>query len=227
MKRRATRWPDYHTSLDMPESLSAEQLERVGRVSFMYNEAERMVDWVLFAGYVSASGMNHRLWTEVTARISGVDGKLELARKAIAYWGIEKPLAGQMEETLAAFAECKTFRDAVIHARVLDAKAGIGARLQRRAELIEVLLTADALDGLARRLLCLRNEMVAMAYIIQTARVIALDGRGISWQETGSPAEGLPDGTAPFHKYRNQRRSLPPLPAFPDPPPTPEESELN
>lgn len=212
----------------MPETLSAEQLELVGKVAFVYNEAERMLDWILFAGYCSASGMDHRSWTEVTARINGIDGKIELARKSMAYWGIEDPLTGQINETLSAFSECKTFRDAVIHARVLDAKAGIGARLQRRAELIEVLLTAEALNGLAMRLFILRNELVAVAYIIQHARVLSLDRRKIiSWQDSAPHGAALPDGRAQFQKYRTQRRNLPPLPKFPDPPPTPEELELN
>jgi hypothetical protein len=54
----------------------------------------------------------------------------------------------------------KQYRDAVIHARVLNAPAGLAQSPGKRGKTNEVLLTLGALDGLCERLALLRRELI-------------------------------------------------------------------
>ena len=64
---------------------------------------------------------------EVTSRIHGIDGKIEIIKVAISSIGASDDIKGVVGGTLGDdhFKKYKKYRDAVIHARVLDASAAI------------------------------------------------------------------------------------------------------
>jgi hypothetical protein len=99
---------------------------------------------------------------EVLSRINGVDGKIELAKIGMLELSADEQTVNLLAQTLgeAGFKEHKKYRDAVIHARVSDAPAGIALSPARRGKIDEVLLTVDALNGLYDRLALVRLELI-------------------------------------------------------------------
>jgi hypothetical protein len=55
----------------------------------------------------------------------------------------------------------KKYRDAVIHARIVNRVTGVGELLESRGKHTEVLLTKEALMGLYKRLEAIRMELLA------------------------------------------------------------------
>ena len=147
MRRKAPAGLRGRRGRDLLKNLTAEQLQWIGSVAIAWNELEIIVNITM----AIALGISPPLWFEVTTRIHGVEGKLQLIRKIrVLFPEIDQTVFDSIHRTLNAIAECKTFRDAVIHTHVLDAPAGIRTLTQRRAREEIVLLTVDALKGTLR-----------------------------------------------------------------------------
>lgn len=219
MKRKWPEFAESHRGRDVRENFSPAQLEAIGAVTIAFNEAEIILDIVL--GH--SLDINAEMWFEISTRINGIDGKVAIIRKSSEIWGdvLNEEIFDLIENTLSSFLECKTYRDAVIHARAFDTLGGIGELMRRHGKKEQVLLTAEALNGLYDRLIILRQELICIAMLFSNAR-FAPYLAGLDRQQ---PAPKVQEYAARLQEYQNDRRSLPPLPAFPKPPPTPEHME--
>jgi len=246
MKRRVTKRPRGPRAYDIRTELSKEQLAALGAVTLAWNDVEAMIDVLLCV----ASGIHHKMWREFTTRINGIDGKFAIMKAAITdRYGFLNDSEMLMEffSTLAVAAQYKKYRDTIIHSRIIDAVQGIGEMTFRRDRLEEVLLTADALNGLYDKLFVLRAELMALISffeIVEDLRARLPDGTLISRLATqnfnarlAAMAEGkygaigndppneeaivqeLATAMSRYHSHQRQRKSLPPLPSFPALPP--------
>jgi hypothetical protein len=129
MKRPRTELRGKRTG-DVRSDLSKAQLEGVGAVAVAYNEAEVLID-ILLALLLS---LDHKLALALTSRINGIDGKIELVNLAFLSAGATDEAKDLLAETLggSGFGQLKGYRDAIIHARVLDAPAGIAQASAKR-----------------------------------------------------------------------------------------------
>jgi hypothetical protein len=213
MRRKAPAGLRGKRGSDLRKNLTAEQLEWIGSVAIAWNELEFELDITMAV----ALGISPPLWFEVTTRINGIEGKLQLIRKVgVLFPEIDHAIFGSINQTLDAIAESKKFRDAVIHAHVLDAPSGIGALVQRRAREEIVLLKADALKGLYQRLAMLREEMLP-AHLILSHLALYLRFHPKPDDASRTPAEKEAQVYASQLRSRqSDRRSLPPLPQFPE-----------
>jgi hypothetical protein len=160
-----------------------------------------------------------------------VDGKIELAKMAMREIGAPDDAMRLLEQSLGngGFGEMKRYRDAVIHARVLDAPTGLALSPRGRGKTDEVLLTVEALGGLYTRLTLLRFELIQACNIareladIQHLKKIS---RGLDKVaphlaaicDLGRSRHGseIQDAIVRFRERQNHRLSLPPLPEFPE-----------
>src|SRR5690348_11648845 len=112
-------------------NLSMEQLAGIGSVAVSYNRAETAVDRVLSL----ALDLPVELHQEVLTRINGTEGKITIIKKAAKAIGLPEGLLFPIADTLGenGFAKLKSYRDGIIHARVVDADLGIGEVMERRA----------------------------------------------------------------------------------------------
>lgn len=221
---------------DIRKDLSDAQLAGIGSIALAYNEAEALIDILVSL----VLGLLTNTANEVTSRINGIDGKIELAKIGMRELGADENTIGLLGQSLgdAGFKEYKKYRDAVIHARILHAPSGIALSPAKRGKLDEVLLTVDALNGLYNRLTLVRLELIEacnVAIRLFSERRWA-PVRAIAMQAATPPLEralGLFDppkrqyeqeiqeALSRYLQHQKRRLSLPPLPQFPEESPIP------
>lgn len=220
---------------DIRKDLSQAQLSGVGSVALAFNEAETLIDILVSL----ALGLLTNTANEVTSRINGVDGKIELAKIRLRELSADQKTMELITATLSetGFKEYKRYRDAVIHARILDAPTGIALGPTKRGKNDEVLLTVSALDGLYDRLVIVRLELIEACNI--AARLFSerrwAPAKGVAPAPANPLAHALgkvdppkrqfeqdiQDCLSRYQEHQKRRLSLPPLPEFPEEPPGP------
>jgi len=218
------------------QDLSVAQLAAIGAAAVAYIEAEVLIDVLLFR----ALGISADMSKNLTSRINGVDGKIELAKIAVRELGASDELLELLAGTLGdgGFGIAKKFRDSVIHARVLDAPAGLALSPGKRGKTNEVLLTVAALNGLYDRLTLLRLELIEACQIaarlwldrkmketansVRPLAPLAAEFADHMQSKTGPEIQAV---IAQYRQHQNHRLSLPPLPAFPEESPLPSGTE--
>jgi hypothetical protein len=216
---------------DIRKDMTESQLAGIGAVALAYNEVDSLIDVGVSLALHLWPGVAH----EVTSRIFGVESKIELLKLALRDIGASEEVQWVVAQIVGKgeFLLFKKYRDAVIHARVLDAAKGIAIFQSRKAQMEEVLLTAEALNGLYERLRIMRLELVEVCNIIirlmvvqkvdQAEKILAPTNPNAARIAVVPRSQTEQDIQAVFarvQRYRNQRLSLPPLPAFPAEPPT-------
>lgn len=215
---------------DIRKDLNEAQLAGIGSIALAYNEAEVLIDILVSLVLGLLTNTAH----EVTSRINGIDGKIELAKIGMRELGADEKTVALLGQTFgdAGFKEYKKYRDAVIHARVLDAPTGIALSPAKRGKLDEVLLTVDALNGLYERLAFVRLELIEACNI---AIRLFSERRWAPIRKAASTLTPNADRLAAiadlpkrqyeqeiqaalsrYQEHQKNRLSLPPLPEFPE-----------
>jgi hypothetical protein len=197
--------------LDIRKDLSAEQLAWIGAVAIAYNHTEAMIGRMLSV----VTQLPPDLQLELESRINGIDNKIAIVKRGAEKLKIPEKIRVFLSESVGegAFMLLKKYRDVVIHARILDASRGTGETLESKGRHTEVLLTANALNGLFDRLDLLREELTELYVIFTRARLIGSLGAG--HPERGPLEAETQAHLAQAQEHRTRRLSLPPLPEFP------------
>lgn len=205
---------------------SSSQLAALGAVALAYNEAEVTIDLLM----VYALDLFAGVAPEITSRINGVDGKIEIAKVGMVALGASNEIMEALNETLgeAGFSKLKQYRDGVIHAHSIDVPSGIASTSIKRGKFYEVLLNEKALNGLYNRLLLMRAELIELCNIAISLSItrkigmLTFQTKNVYPQITAvfdhTTAKNEQDTQAAMSRYRahrNRRQSLPPLPEFP------------
>jgi len=201
---------------DLKQNLSQEQLAAIGAVTIAWNELEIFIHLLLGYGLY----FPWPLLLEVTTRINGIDGQIEIIRKLRTLHmdiGVEEKVWKLIEISLSGITEYKRFRDGVIHARVLDAPQGIGEIIQKRGAREEILLTEKALNALYDRLVLLRSELVSITLIFEkVSRHLQIDILRDKRPNTKSLSQDIQAYVSQLQQHQSQRLLLQPLPGFPE-----------
>jgi hypothetical protein len=131
MKRRISHRRRGPRAYDIKKDLSSPLLAALGAVALAWNDVEAMIDLLMCV----ITRLPHNLWREFTTRINGIDGKFAIIKHAIAStYGIpaSSEMYSEFQDTLSAAAECRSYRDSVIHSRIVDISHGIGEMTFRR-----------------------------------------------------------------------------------------------
>lgn len=198
---------------DVLKSFTKDQLAWIGAVAMAYNDAEQ---WLQFAFLTATSLPCNRL--AVVTRLGS--GELpNLVMECIRTYVRDESIHKLAERTLVGegFSQLKTYRDGVVHARLWDMQTALATVPNKGAE-DSVLLTNDAVEGLYRRLSLVRDELVELADIISAAR--GLWAEDVQKDPKLAPhkaqlEESIRVASAQLARLQKQRKSLPPLPAFP------------
>ena len=222
MKRADTKRQIRRTG-KIRKDLTKTQLAGIGAVTLSYNENERLVDIILS----SLLDLDKLVAPEVTSRINGMDGKIAIIKSAVKSTGATEEAQNLISNTLgnSGFSEFKKYRDAIIHAIVLDAPSGIGSGPVNRGKCSEVLLTTKALNSLYRQQTVLRLELIEamkLATVLKVAKRHDLRC-SVCAEPVRAPKELQPPpleseiqaATSQLLKRQRRRLSLPPLPEFP------------
>lgn len=197
---------------DILQDVPQAQLAGIGAIALSYNYAENTINRMLFL----AIGMPIALYRDVISRINGIDGKIEIVKR-----GAKERLclSPDIQEFISVtlgdggFKLLKKYRDAVIHARIVNRVTGVGELMESRGKHSEVLLSKAALMGLYQRLEAIRDELAAL-YMLMDCKYWIVDDP--AEPETAQRESEIPKYFALAQENRQKRLSLPPLPEFPD-----------
>jgi len=212
---------------DVHKDLTESQLAWIGSVALAYNETEVLLDLIL----TSSLGQNN-LGHELTSRINGTEGKIEIIKRALENLKVEHQTRDSIALTLGAegFSGLKKYRDRIIHARIQDAKNAIAHSPASRGKFEEILLTSKALEGVYTRLVLLKAELAFILEIVIAVEVTLSIRLALHWTNhlSDDPYTRRPEtesriqeALAQLQQCRRDRLLLPPLPEFPS------ELELN
>lgn len=208
MKRISTNQTAKRTGI-IRIDLTEKQLIGIGLVAITYNEAEILIDVLLS----SLLGTSPKMSLELTSRINGIDGKIELIKLGVK--DLESPASflSLLTKSLGkegnnGFSELKKYRDGIIHARILDASLGIGLTPGKRGTIYDILLTSPALEAVAERLSIMRHELIEISNIIMKLRALVGQPKLLREQE-------IQQLIPLYQQHQKNRLSLAPLPEFP------------
>ena len=212
MRRKSPVGSKSERTGDLRKNLTREQLEWIGAVAIGWNELEILIDYAMSIGL----GISAPLWLEVSTRINGIDGKLQLIRHLrIIFPELDSQMFDLIGATLDIVAQCKKYRDGVIHARVFNAPANIGELIQRRGKRKEVLLAVTALNGLYERLVVLRDEMIDIVMIVTELALYRRFHPSVSSADDEAQRRveaEVQEYVSQLQAHQRYRQSLPPLP---------------
>lgn len=209
--------------MNFEEGMSKQRLALFGMVSLAWNDLEGALDTALGASLELPEPM----WVEVTSRINGFDGKCSLLKQCakLVHRIPDKHLEA-IADTLGSAMEHKKYRDAIIHAKILDPDSATAPTNERRGNVGEVLVTEEALDGLFRRLGWIRAEIDVIVTLFVTLSICRnRQDVGLPEDEKQSALKELKACIPRLLDRQYQRKALPPLPRMPVEPPTPPGSE--
>ncbi len=210
-------------SFNIKEGITEQRLALFGTVTLAWNDLEGSLDTALGLSLELPEPM----WVEVTSRINGFDGKCSLLKQCA-------KLVHQMPEdhlraiadTLGAAMEHKKYRDAVIHAKILDPDSTTAPTFERKGNVGEVVVTEEALDRLYNRLGWIRAEIDVIVTLFSNLAICGERlGKKRSEDEKQSALKELKACIPLLQDRQRRRKSLPPLPKFPEEPQVPQGSE--
>lgn len=199
-------------SVDPFRNLSTDQLAYIGAIAMLYNDAEDVVDDLCGAGlHIPIRDK------EVLSRINGIDGKIELIKLCAKQWGFDAAEQAFLASSLgdAGFKQLKKWRDAVVHARLLDRETSIARVYERRGAVAEVLLSLDALKGLFARLDLMKVELYALTVVTDVRSKLIRDGDRLEPEHKERLEREDREWWVRARSHQTQRLSLPPMPEFP------------
>ncbi|WP_269584789.1 hypothetical protein [Roseibium sp. Sym1] len=193
---------------DILQNLTTNQLAWIGALAMRFNQAEQEL-YLVFNRLVDYEPGAQ----QISSRINGLDGIVEIVSLGVKSLFSDKQVHTLTEQTLKhqGFSTLKSFRDGVIHARIINAQRAIGKTTGRRGKQSHILLTDEALKGVCDRLLFVLYELSALTVLIPLKRkkLRRYEGRVLNQEQR---EEAIQDAIARYQLHQNHRLSLPPLP---------------
>lgn len=198
------------------------QLCEVGAITLIWNQVEGFLDFLLYVSWLRHGPIN--FW-EITDRVAGIDKKLDLLRLYAHQSDIlDDPAREAIKVTLDAVSEYRGYRDNIVHSVPYDIDRGIAHRRNRRVQLMQTLMTYEALNALFLRLKLLLDELREIDLLYRLADVpgaLHVYGGIASDPIKKRRTRDVPIQTERVRETQKARLSLPPLPKFPEGAPMP------
>jgi hypothetical protein len=201
--------------VDIKNEIPESQLAAIGAMALAFNEAEAALDRLFFV----VTGLTEALQLEISTRIGGLDGKIEIIKKGAVQF-LDEPNLRLLQELLGdgAFGRLKDYRDGAIHVRHLNPSTGIGVKVDRKAQVFDYLVSEKVLNIAYNLLVAVQKELDEVVILAQGMKALKLLAAG---DPNRAPLEAkITICHFQFQLYHNERLALPQLPEFPS------ESEL-
>ena len=205
-------------------SLDEKQLAGIGAVALAYNYAENSINKL----FVEIAGVRKDVSRDVVTRINGIDGKTAIIKKGFRTVTEDENILRMINALFGEkgpFTQCKRYRDALIHSRVLDSEAGTGIYDIHRDKIWDVMHSVDALDVLFDTLDLLRSEIAKLSVVYRILNRIRSTRGDLLAKERYE--QHLQVCLAQVLEIQRMRSSLPKFPEFPEPRPFPAASEFD
>ena len=135
------------------------------------------------------------------------------------FFGLNVDVKATINVTLGDYKRYKRYRDKLIHAHIIDAKAGVGLMISYQGVARNLLLTQEAIDSIYDGLVLVRKELQEIATIFQLMGVrLRIDPVFLGDLKTGPTAGDLQKRIEQVRLHQRHRSALQPLPELQDEP---------
>jgi len=216
MKRNRDKITPKSTSTtgDIKTDLSVKQLAAIGAAALAYNEVELAVDEMFYG----LTDISDEMRLQISTRLA-IDTKVNIILFGIEAIGLDSDDLQELKTIFGEndFTKLKSIRNSIIHARVVNASVGIGMMVDKGAKIKEVLLDVSALDLFYKHLNALRDEIISAGTFLWGEKAIQYFKNHVDQADPNRVRleADRASWTDPFHRHRDVRLSLPPLPEFP------------
>ena len=206
---------------DPKKAYSAEQLAEIGAISVKWNQLEAHIDFIcsqiLFA--------KTPIWLRLSMdRALNTQKKLELPEECVAKAKLLDEAAKQcITDTFFHFKTYRSYRNAIVHHHIFDHEKGIGSYIDESKKPFQIMVSIEALKNFYRLICILLEEIrqVDLLFRIETdaqrpGRTDPKTHKFEPFQTTQLREQIIPDMMREALRLQKQRKSLPPLPKFPD-----------
>jgi hypothetical protein len=175
---------------DLRKGLSAKQLRSIGAIAVAWNELERMLDCLLYSG-LDLAGCS---CLDVLAHLS-TDARVDLIASAEENLRLPAQWRSAIAPSVKSTKELNRLHSSVVHARVFDARMGIGVNTKRGERISTFMFVVPALECLYERFVVLHGELRSVLALFNQVRIgkVAAEGGSV----TDEAASG--DGQASDH----------------------------
>jgi len=199
---------------DVFQNFTVNQLAWIGAVVIAYNEAESSLHRVFAASFYypgDSYQISSRIRTvkDIIFLIEEMLPKLGLAEKTIEM--IHRSLTGE------GFTQLRSWRGGVVHSKLVDTSSGLAEAAGYDGKREAILLSEEALSGLCNRVQLVQKELDEICTILSCAKRLKF-GTVADDQHKARLEELVQAAIDRCAQHQNQRRSLPPIPAFPEAP---------
>lgn len=195
---------------DIMRDINPDVLAGIGAVSLAWNNFEAGINIALSA----ALQIEFKNWIHVYSRINGFDGKVAIIKAALSGRKLANDATQLLiADTLGRAEELKRYRDGVIHANILDPTSPVAPTHDQRGSEYETLITSDALFSLYIHLLAITAELDSICgIIVESDGGGAMKGDGRKRRPSAKRTQAY---VARLREHQKRRKSLEPLPKFP------------
>ena len=200
---------------------SQQQLSEIGAIAIKWNQIEAHVEFISTFILLNKSPLWLRI--SISEKINSKN-KLDILKEFLAHTHLlDADVTNRINQCIAKIAECRSYRNAIIHHHIYDHEKGIGSHIDYSNSTYQILVTIDALSILYKNLCCLLDELREVDLLIR----IETDAQrpGQLNQKTGEfkafDDQTLKTKVIPLHleklkSLQKKRQDITPLPRFPD-----------
>ena len=206
---------------DPKRAYTAEQLAEIGAITLKWNQIEAHINFI--GSHILFS--KTPFWLQIaTDRALGMKAKLALLKECLKRSILmDQKAKNCISDCFAEVAQCRAYRNAIIHHHIYDHAKGIGTYIDESKSNYQILVSLDALTTLYNILCSLLLELreIDILFRIETGaqRPGQFDrerGEFHTFDDDYLKANVLPENTKRLLKLQNLRKKLQKLPQFPD-----------
>ncbi len=206
---------------DPKKAYSAEQLAEIGAISIKWNQVEAHLDFICSHILFTKTPF----WLRLSAdRALNTQKKIELLEECVAHAELldEKPKQ-YITDAFFHFKTYRSFRNAIIHHSIYDHEKGIGTYVDESKKPFQIMVSFEALRNFYNLICVLYSEIqqIDLLFRIETdAQRPGIFNERTHQFEPYPPKQlrehVIPELATKLLDLQKQRKSLPPLPKFPD-----------
>ena len=206
---------------DPKKAYSPEQLAEIGAISIKWTQIISQIDFMGSFILFTKTPFWLRLAVE---RITSTSSKLEMLRECLERAEfLDEQSKKLIKDTFDHFRTYRTYRNAIIHHSIYDHEKGIGTFITEQNEAFQIMVSLKALTNLYALMCAIQSELhiVDLLFRIETdaQRPVNVDKhtrKMTPYPPTQLREQVIPELRGELARLQKQRKSLPPLPAFPD-----------
>ena len=206
---------------DPKKAYSAEQLAEIGAISIKWNQLEAHIDFIGSVVLFTKTPFGLRMSAD---RSLNTQKKIKLLEECVTRAELlDKDAKQCITDAFFHFKTYRSFRNAIVHHSIYDHEKGIGSYIDESKKPYQIMVSLEALKNFYNLICVLQSELqeIDMLFRIETdaqrpGKFDEQTRKFVPFSTAQLRERVIPEWTKKLLSLQKQRKSLPPLPKFPD-----------